>query len=76
MSSALVVSPSPEAAADSRKRRWHGDLQDDTASKRRYAEARRALDWVAHLCARYPGMSDKVRRAAACRPQGRATAQP
>jgi hypothetical protein len=66
MSAAVAPSPPQEAAAgDSRKRRWTGEVEEASLPKRRYAEACRALslDWVAHLCARYPGMSDKVRAA-------------
>jgi hypothetical protein len=54
-----AVAPSPEAA-ESRKRRWHGESQE-AVPKRRFADARRALDWLPQLCARYPGMTDKAR---------------
>jgi len=59
--SAALVAPSPDA--DNRKRRFQqssGECEE-ALPKRRYAEARRLLDWVAHLCQRYPLMSDKVR---------------
>jgi hypothetical protein len=53
-----LVAPSPE----NRKRRFHsGGECEEALPKRRYAEARRLLDWVAHLCLRYPLMTDKVR---------------
>ena len=59
--SAALVAPSPDAA-ESRKRRFQsGDCAEEVLPKRRYAEARRLLDWVAHLCQRYPAMTDKVR---------------
>ena len=59
--SAALVAPSPDAA-ESRKRRFQsGDCAEEVLPKRRYAEARRLLDWVAHLCLRYPLMTDKVR---------------
>jgi hypothetical protein len=61
-----AVAPSPEAAAESRKRRWQGECEE-AVPKRRYADARRALDWLPHLCARYPGMSDKARARASRR---------
>ena len=58
--SAAWVAPSPDA--ENRKRRFpSGGECEEALPKRRYAEARRLLDWVAHLCVRYPLMSDKVR---------------
>lgn len=59
-----LVAPSPDA--DNRKRRFQSSGEcEEALPKRRYAEARRLLDWVAHLCQRYPLMSDKVRVCAA-----------